>query len=208
MVNAPQCCIHLPNDWNVKKVKRWRCVHLVSSWLKAAWSCWSRLSAASSRPWASATSSSLKHKHTLLSILINWIWLVWFIKCPKQWQIMTKWGHYSQTDIKHELSTAYPTPRKWKTIFLLQYNFYTMHFLSSLTRLCIWSWTFCSSLVISSTLAVAVLNSALACLQQEDRLNNSVSTYWNNIDTAIFNYEFKRALCSFEGKIQTQSCNT
>lgn len=114
-------------DCNVKRVKRWRCVHLVSSWLKAAWSCWSRLSAASSRPWASATSSSLKHKHTLLSILINWIWLIWFIKCPKQWQIMTKWGHYSQTDVKHKFS-AYTTPRRWKTIFLLQYNFYTMHF--------------------------------------------------------------------------------
>lgn len=42
-----------------------------------------------------------------------------------------------------------------------------LYFLFFLTRLCICSWRFCNSLVISSTLAVAVLNSALACLHND-----------------------------------------
>ncbi len=68
-----------------------------------------------------------------------------------------------------KFSIFLPLPLGQQQIFLLHYIFVPTHFWSILTLLCNWSWTFCSNLVISSTLAVAVLSSVLASLNQEDR---------------------------------------
>lgn len=60
------------------------------------------------------------------------------------------------------------------------YSFILLIFFS-LTRLCICSCTFCSNLVISSTLAVAVLSSVLACLHQDTEKTVHVYLFNTNL---------------------------